>query len=96
MGVVAKSQRYETVVRRYRWRMGWAGGVVRASAGLEAARAPSGGGSRGHVLERRRSIGDQSLPRARRVHVGVSRARIEGPVYSFASSNRMSAYVRRV
>lgn len=45
---------------------------MRASAGLEAARAASGGGSRGHVLERRRSIGDQSLPRARRVHIVVS------------------------
>lgn len=78
--MVAKSQRYETVVRRYRWRMGWAGGVVRASAGLEAARAPSGGGSR-HVLERRRSIGDQSLPRAHRVYVGVSRATCRGPAF---------------
>lgn len=72
MGVVAKSQRYETVVRGYRRGTGWAGGVVRASAGLEPARAASGGGSRGHVLERRRSIGDQSLPRARRVHIVVS------------------------
>lgn len=82
------------VVRRYRWRMGWAGGVVRASAGLEPARAPSGGGNRGHVLERRRSIGDQSLPRAHRVHVGVSYTTYPLPFpRSFASNE---PHVRRV
>lgn len=47
-----------------------------------------GGGRRGHVLERRRSIGDQSLPRAHRVNVRCVRINQTSSITPFHRDRR--------